>query len=90
MHGHELLDLFHAKYRENRSFHRPSDKRLFARNPSIHCSTRTLLPIFHNGATGIVDSVRLYIQSIVDRPGLGLSARSTLNPFSKQAFSRTF
>jgi hypothetical protein len=81
MHGHELLDLFHAEYRENRSFHRPSDKRLFARNPSIHCSTRTLLPIFHNGASGIVDSVRLYIQSIVDHHGLG-----TFSTFYTQSF----
>jgi hypothetical protein len=81
MHGHELLDLFHAEHRENRSFHRPSDKRLFARNPSIHCSTRTLLPIFHNGASGVVDSVRLYIQSVVDRHGLG-----TFSTFYTQSF----
>jgi hypothetical protein len=71
MHGHELLDLFHAEHRENRSFHRPSNKRLFARNPSIHCSTCTLLPMFHKGTTGVVDSVRLHVQSVVDRHGLG-------------------
>ena len=69
IHGPTLLDLSHADYRPNRCFSQPGEKRLYTRSPSLYCSTCLLLPIFSTGATGIVDSARLYIQSIVDRQG---------------------
>ena len=70
--GPALLDIKPSTYRVRRPFPQLGEKQLLARQPSAYFNTRTLLPIYHGAVTGAVDSVRLYMQAILDRPGNGI------------------
>jgi hypothetical protein len=67
IHGPTLLDLNANDYQVRRAFLQPKEKQLLARNPCANFSTRMILPVFHGGATGVVDSARIYMQGMLDR-----------------------
>lgn len=80
IHGHSLLDITADTYQVCHSFHQPGDKQL-VRPPNAYFCSSMLLPIFHGGAAGIVDTTRIYVQGIIDHQGDG---------YFSQFFSQSF